>query len=155
MELFNILGILLMLCLVVYLIRSGLSLNYMVVESMEGSGSLDVASLIKSGGDGGRVGLDGGRSIKYLELRESLLLRLLQLPGDGDVLVDQLEKFKRNVSLEELMILNNISSRECSEKKMRLAGKQLKACKEIRKAINRVELEKKKKKYSFGPFSSS
>ena len=51
---------------------------------------------------------------------------MLQLPQDTGKLQEQLDDFKENIGLEELKLLNEASSKECSAGKLVAIGKQLK-----------------------------
>ena len=102
----------------------------------------EVADILKSGKDGGRVGLDHDKIIQRLDSNRSLLNKMLQLPQDTGKLREQLNDFKDNIVLEELLLLNKASCRDCKPHKIITIGHQLKAYKHIGDAIDRAGLEK-------------
>ena len=67
---------------------------------------------------------------------------MLQLPQDTGKLREQLEDFKDNIVLEELLLLNEASCRNCKPHKLVTIGHQLKAYKNINDAIDRAGLDK-------------
>jgi len=102
----------------------------------------EVANILKDGGDGGRVGLDHDKIMGRLEKNRELLNKLLQLPQDTGKIREQLDEFKENIVLEELLLLNEASCRDCAKNKLVTVGHQLKAYKNIGDAINRIHLDK-------------
>ena len=142
-DFFQFLGFGVFVCFIIYLICQTISFNYKFVEGMVSSRNSDeVADIIKSGEDGGRVGLDHDKIIQRLGKNRDLLNKMLQLPQDTGKLREQLEDFKDNIVLEELLLLNQASCRDCEPSKMVTIGHKLKAYKHIADAIDRVGLEK-------------
>ena len=69
------------------------------------------------------------------------LRKRLQLPAEKDAIEDQLDEYLENVGYEELLLLNLASSTEnISDDKILWIGNQLGAYKEIKDAINRVDI---------------
>ena len=66
----------------------------------------------------------------------------MQLPQDTGKIREQLDEFKENIVLEELLLLNEASCRDCAKNKLVTVGHQLKAYKNIGDAINRIHLDK-------------
>ena len=142
-DFFKFLGFAVFVCFVIYLVCQTISFNYKFVEGMVNSKDGDeVADILKTGQDGGRVGLDHDKIIQRLDDNKSLLNKMLQLPQDTGKLREQLDDFKDNIVLEELLLLNKASCRDCKPHKMVTIGHQLKAYKHIADAIDRVGLEK-------------
>ena len=142
-DFFKFLGFAVFVCFIIYLICQTISFNYKFVEGMVGSkDEEEVADIIKSGKDGGRVGLDHDKIIQRLDSNRSLLNKMLQLPQDTGKLREQLNDFKDNIVLEELLLLNKASCRDCKPHKLVTIGHQLKAYKHIGDAIDRAGLEK-------------
>jgi len=143
-DFFKFLGFAVFVCFIIYLICKTISFNYKFVEGMVNADDGDeVADRIKGGKDGGRVGLDHDKIMQRLENSKNLLNKMLQLPQDTGKLREQLEDFKDNIVLEELLLLNEASCRDCKPHKLVTIGHQLKAFKHIGDAIDRVNLEKK------------
>ena len=140
---FKYLGLFIFVCFLTYLLCKTVSFNYSLVEGMvNAKDSKDIAGILKNGGDGGRVGMDHDKIIKNLDENRILLKKMLQLPQDTGKLQEQLDDFKENIGLEELKLLNEASSKECSAGKLVAIGKQLKAYKRIGTAIDNVKLDK-------------
>ena len=142
-DFFKFLGFAVFVCFIIYLICQTISFNYKFVEGMVGTkDDKEVADILKSGKDGGRVGLDHDKIIQRLDSNRSLLNKMLQLPQDTGKLREQLNDFKDNIILEELLLLNKASCRDCKPHKIITIGHQLKAYKHIGDAIDRAGLEK-------------
>ena len=142
-DFFKFLGFAVFVCFIIYLICQTISFNYKFVEGMVNADDGDeVADRIKTGKDGGRVGLDHDKIIQRLDNSRSLLNKMLQLPQDTGKLREQLNDFKDNIVLEELLLLNKASCRDCKPHKLVTIGHQLKAYKHIGDAIDRAGLEK-------------
>ena len=142
-DFFKFLGFAVFVCFMIYLVCKTISFNYKFVEGMvNDEKKLEVATILKNGGDGGRVGLDHDKILGRLENNRELLNKLLQLPQDTGKMREQLDEFKENIVLEELLLLNEASCRDCAKNKLVSIGHQLHAYKNIGDAIDRVPLNK-------------
>jgi len=142
-DFFKFIGFAVFVCFMIYLVCKTISFNYKFVEGMvNAEKNNEVANIIKSGGDGGRVGLDHDKILEKLENNRDLLNKLLQLPQDTGKMREQLDQFKENIVLEELLLLNEASCRDCAKNKLVSIGHQLRAYKNIGDAIDRVPLDK-------------
>ena len=142
-DFFKFLGFAVFVCFIIYLICKTISFNYKFVEGMVNADDGDeVAERIKEGKDGGRVALAHDKIMQRLENSRNLLNKMLKLPQDTGKLREQLDDFKDNIVLEELLLLNEASCRDCKPHKLVTIGHQLKAFKHIGDAIDRVNLEK-------------
>jgi hypothetical protein len=142
-DFFKFLGFAIFVCFMIYLVCKTVSFNYKFVEGMvNAEKGNEVANILKDGGDGGRVGLDHDKIMGRLEKNRELLNKLLQLPQDTGKIREQLDEFKENIVLEELLLLNEASCRDCAKNKLVTVGHQLKAYKNIGDAINRIHLDK-------------
>jgi hypothetical protein len=142
-DFFKFLGFTIFVCFMIYLVCKTVSFNYKFVEGMvNAEKGNEVANILKDGGDGGRVGLDHDKIMGRLEKNRELLNKLLQLPQDTGKIREQLDEFKENIVLEELLLLNEASCRDCAKNKLVTVGHQLKAYKNIGDAINRIHLDK-------------
>ena len=139
---FKFLGLGVFLCFMIYVICQVISFNYSFVEGMIGEKHDHIAEIIKKGGDGGRVGLDQDKITKRLEEDRTLLNKLLKLPQDTGKLREQLNDFKENVVLRELLLLNEASCKDCSNLRLGEIGSALHSYKNIGQAIDRAKLEK-------------
>ena len=142
-DFFKYMGFLIFVCFVIFLVCKTVSFNYNFVEGLVSARKDDeVAKILKAGGNGGRVGLDHDKIIKNLEDNRGLLNKLLQMPQDTGKLREQLDDFKENVVLEELLLLNEASCRDCSKDRLIKVGMELKAYSNIKKALEGVSLDK-------------
>lgn len=142
-DFFKFIGFAVFVCFMIYLVCKTISFNYKFVEGMvNDEKKLEVATILKNGGDGGRVGLDHDKILERLETNRELLNKLLQLPQDTGKIREQLEQFKENIVLEELLLLNEASCKDCAKNKLVSIGQQLHAYKNIGDAIERIPLDK-------------
>ena len=142
-DFFKFLGFAVFVCFIIYLICKTISFNYKFVEGMVNADDGDeVADRLKTGKDGGRVGLDHDKIMQRLDNSRSLLNKMLQLPQDTGKLTEQLEDFRNNIVLEELLLLNEASCKDCSNLRLNDIGSALHSYKNIGQAIDRAKLEK-------------
>ena len=137
-DFFKYLGFGIFVCFVIYLVCKTISLNYKFAEGMvnaEKGG--EVADILKAGEDGGRVGFDHDKIIKRLDDNRDLLNKMLQLPQDTGKIREQFQDFKDNINLEQMLLLNEASCKDCAKHKLVNIGHQLRAYKHIGNAIDR------------------